>query len=375
METYQLKSKIVENGKEFLIQTINDLHDGVIKTNLFESGELIDASFMPHLKDVSEDEILRLVKSAHEEKKAEMEYLLTSFKQTLESGRPQAMYHLGTALFYKKMYQESFQLFEMASKLKEDYHEVFFFLCKTCQRLGKAKGAIQYGEKAVSMRGNFADYHNSLGEAFLMAKSCKRALIEFETAVEKNIYYAEAYYNIALTYILNAVVKEDYQMSSDLFGKCNDLFKKAGLIQPDYKNDPYHDGIDAFNSSDFKRAYALLKKVRDDRKNRQRAEKAALFNKIHLYTDWVSKESVSERVKFLESEIDKNPNYVDLYHELGVCYLYEARNSWKKGIEYFEKALSINKELHKSKRGLDLAREKYLHISDAVIDIASKDEN
>ncbi len=372
MESYQLKSKIVENGKEFLIQTVNDSAGGFIKTNLFEGGELLDASVLPHIKDITDNEILRLVKNAHTEKKEELKYLLQSFNEVIKCGQPRMMYHLGTAMYHKKMYPEAAKLFETAIELKEDYHEAYFYLCRVYLIIGKIDKAVGCGEKAVALRGNYADYRNAMGEAFLAAKSCKRAMIEFEKAVESNIYYAEAYFNIALTYILNAVIKEDFEMSGNLSKKCKDLLKKAALIQPDYGNDPYYDGVDAFENSDFKRAFALLKKIRDDRKERIRLEKASYFSKFHLYTDWVSIEAVTERINYLVKEIAKNPDYVDLYYELGLCRLFEARYAWKKAIEQFEEVLKINKDLKKARRGLDLAQEHYLKLTDLVTDIAEK---
>ena len=73
MDSYRLDSRIVDNEKEYLIQTINDVRQGVIKTSFFVDGELMDASIMPHSEEMSENEILNLVKSTHGDKKSELE--------------------------------------------------------------------------------------------------------------------------------------------------------------------------------------------------------------------------------------------------------------------------------------------------------------
>ena len=83
MESYRLDSRIVEDDKEFLIQTVNDTREGIIKTSLFANGELLDSSIMPHSEEMGEPEILELIKATHGEKKSELEYLLKSFKEVM----------------------------------------------------------------------------------------------------------------------------------------------------------------------------------------------------------------------------------------------------------------------------------------------------
>jgi tetratricopeptide (TPR) repeat protein len=373
MESFCLNSRIVENDKEFLIQTANDVKDGVIRATLFVDGEMLDASVLPHSEDITEEEILNLVKTAHGEKKNEIEYLLKSYADILEKGRAEEMYHLGTALFCKRMYPEARDLFRCAIKLKHEYHEAHFYLSQTELALSNVDDAVKAAGKAVELKPDYADYRNNLGEAYLESGSCKRAVIEFEEAVKKNVYYADAYFNLALGYIYNAVTKEDFGMYADLTAKCMDLLEKAVLINPDYQSSAYHEAFSALSSGDLKRAYKLFRNVRSDKKERQRQEKAAYFHRFLIYTDWLSEHNIADRIALLERRLNKNPDYVDLYHELGTCYLHQAKFGWQKGIEYFKKALSINSKLKKAQRALDLSEEHYLKLTDAISDISQRE--
>jgi len=372
MEAFCLNSRLVEEEKEFLIQTTNDVKLGVIKANLFVDGELLDASILPHADDVSEEEILQMVKSAHGEKKLELEYLLRSYKEIMEKGSAEQMFHLGTAMFYKRLYNEARNLFRAAAKIRHDYHESYFYLCQAENCLGHSDDAANAGRKAVEIKPAYADYRNALGEAFLEANACKRAVIEFEEAIKRNVYYADAYFNLALAYILNAIRKEDFDMSTDLTARCLDLFKKALLINPEYQTIGYNDAMAALSSGDLKRSYYLFKGVREEKKEKQRQEKAIYFNRFLIYTDWLSQSDIEERINFLEREIDKNPDFVDLYYELGVCYLHLAKFGWKRGMDSFEKALGINKDLKKAKRALGLSKEYNAKLADVVADIIGK---
>ncbi len=370
MESYSLNSRIIEDQKEFLVQTSNDTRQGVINSSVFVDGELLDTAVFPHADHVSEEQMLQLVKSTHGEKKAELEYLLKSFQEIMHQGQPKMMYHFGTALYYKRMYVEARRLFQTAVKLNNEYHEAWFYLSQTELALKNLDDATIAGNKAADMRPKFADYRNNLGEVYLAAGSCKRAAMEFKEAATLNVYYADAYFNLALAYILNGVNKEDFEMASELPDKCLDLINKSILIYPEFEGGRFEEAMALLKKGDYKNAYNLFSLVREAKTEKIRHQKAAHFNRFLIYTDWLSEKSISERIEFLEAEIDKNPNYVDLYYELGLCLLHQARFSWKKGSEYFRKALTINGNLRKAQRGLELAEEHFLKMADAVSDIS-----
>ena len=372
MESYKLDSKIVEEDKEYLIQTINDLNEGVIRTSFFLNGELLDSKIVPHGGDIAEADLLNLIKITHSDKKLELEYLLKSFKDVISDGKAEVMFHLGSALFYRRMFSHARQLFQAAIKIKHDYHEGYFLLAQTELASGRIDAAVKAAIKAVELQSQYADYRNLLGEAYLAAGSCKRAVIEFEEAIKQNIYYADAYFNLAIAYILNAINREDFEMYPDLAGRTSDVLKKAILINPNYKTSIYDEAVACLSSGDLKRACMLLKTVREEKKEIARQARTSHSDRFLLLADGISQKSVAERIDNLEKEINRNPGYVDLYNELAYCYLFQSRLGWQKGVEFFKKALEINPQMPESRRSLELAEEYFLKLNDTICDITDK---
>ncbi|MFH2035509.1 MAG: hypothetical protein ABIJ45_03825, partial [Candidatus Zixiibacteriota bacterium] len=95
-------------------------------------------------------------------------------------------------------------------------------------------------------------------------------------------------------------------------------------------------------------------------------QKASHFNRFLIYTDWLSEDSVTERIRVLERELNRNPDYVDLYYDLAVCYMQQAKLVWKKGNGYLQKALEINPKLKKARKALEITRGEYTQISDSI---------
>jgi tetratricopeptide (TPR) repeat protein len=374
MEPYRLSSRIVENEKEFLVQTLNDEKQGIIRSSLFVNGELLDSVILPHSEETSEAEILNLVKSTHGQKTSELEYLLKNYKEIMEQGNPETMYQLGTALYYKRMYPESRDLLRTAVSLDPNHHKAWLNLSLVESALKNASEAVRSASKAVELRDKFADYRNILGELYLEAGSCKRAIIELDEAIKLNVYYADAYYNLALTNIYNGISREDYTMFSDLTPKALDMLQKATLIDPGFRSQAYDSGIAALNGGNLKEAYGYLKQARNDKKERKRREQAVYYDRFLMSSDWASQAVLTDRIRFLERELEKNPGYVDLLHELGICHLQKAKLDWQKGVEYLQNALGVNGDLKKTLWAKKLADEEYLRISDTVTDISEKNE-
>jgi tetratricopeptide (TPR) repeat protein len=369
METYRLKSKLVENEREFIIQTANDTNTTSIQSTLYVNGQLTDCLSCPHPQEVNAEEVLSLVKLAHEEQKQEIEALLDAYRKALVAGDAESMFHLGTAFFHKRLYEEARELFQSAVGSNPEHHQALHYLGMTQLALNMVSEAIESCSTAVRMRPMYADYRNSLGEAFLAENAPQRAMKELYEAVRINLYYGDAYYNLGLAHVLEGMLSGAYAPEG-LPASAVDCFKKASLINPEYESDLLRQALQTLGKSDFRQAYLMLLEVREARKEQYRREFASFYVKSITSPDLMSQEAIDERIRYLETEVKKNPTYVDLYTELGRCLLEHARQSWLKGIQQYRRSLEINPTLSKAQYCLDEAEREFENIRSALSKIA-----
>lgn len=370
MENYRLKSTVTVNDKEFMVQTVNDSGKMAVVSSLFVDGEVLEVSQRENTKAASQEEMLSLVKSTHEEKKGELERLLAAYKKALYSGDVELMYHLGLAFQMKRLFEEAGTLFASVLELKPEYHQAANGLGMTRLYQNRYDDAVKALAHAVELRPQYADYHNNYGEALLEAGFCRRAVEEFEAARELNIYYADAHFNLAIAYIANAVKREDFEMYANLLEKTGDFLNRAVMVAPDLNTPQFSEACAVLKQGDLQRALNLFKAVRDEKREAGRREFSGLYVRFLLYLEEGDERPIVERIRQLKEELRKNPTYVDLHHELALCHLHLSLTSWRQGVQQLQECMEINPRLKKAEYGLKRAQEFADQLRQAVADIA-----
>lgn len=370
MEGYRLKSKVAIDEREFLIQTVNDVDKNAIVSSLFVDGKVIETCDFPHPDNRAIDDIESLVKSTHEEKKTEIEHLLATFGEVLGSNNPNLMFNVGTAFYCKRLYDEALILFEAVLTRKPEHFQAGNYYGLTLVALGEFEKATKALARVVELKPEFADFHNNFGEALMENGSWRRAIEEFETALKINIYYSDAYFNLGIAYLHNAANQKNYEFQENMISNIKDSLDRAVVIAPALKTSRYGEALNLINSGEYAQALILLKAVRDIKKEKSRQEFSSHYLRFLLYSEKVNERAVADRIQYLQSILEKNPNYSDLHYELALCHLQQAQISWNNGAKHFGEAVSINNHLTKSEKSRERAEKFAEQLKETLIEIA-----
>ncbi|MFH1373826.1 MAG: tetratricopeptide repeat protein [bacterium] len=373
METFHLKSTLIENDKEFVIQTANDIEQGSILSTVYVDGQIADKLDCPHPHGIEPEKVASLVKLTHQEQKQEIEALLQAYRRTLDDGSADTMYHLGTAFYYKRLYTEARELFTAAITLDNEHHQACNHLGLTQLALNLVPDAVQSFTVAVEKRPTYADYRNNLGEALLAHGSCDQAVRELEKAIGINMYYGDAHLNLSLVLIVLAQECRNEADLAAMISRAGNYLEKATLIYPDYDQGLLQKGRESLETGDLQRAYRVLLKMRQVKKEDHRREFASFFMRFLVSPEWVSEEALGERMRFLQSEITRNPGYVDLYVESAGCHWQSAAIAWQKGLQQYRQALKINPSLPTARDHLSRLQQEFENIREVLKMVVEKE--
>jgi tetratricopeptide (TPR) repeat protein len=373
MESYRLTSKVVHEGKEYFLQTFNDGDLGAVTSSIHVNGALSELIRYPYPREITAEEVLSLMKLKHGEKKQEVEALLKAFADTVKGGSAQTMIQLGIAFFYKGFDVEAANLFRDAARIDPENHQAPYYLSMCEIKRGEHGSAIANARSASDKRPSWADYRNNLGEAYLAAEDCGRAVVEFEEAVRINMYYADAWFNLGLTLVTNAILQKESHLFANVISRSCDCFNRALLIYPDYQNLALDEGLVALRSSQFERALKLLQSVREMKRERARKEFAPYYMRFVMMGGMVNEEILGERISYLQAQIAKNPTYVDLQIDLANCLFERSRIAWQQGVEQLQQTCKLNPTLVKVQRALDFAEAERESLNATMSKISEKE--
>lgn len=359
MDNYRLSTRINTGSREYLLQTVNDPDKKCIQTSIFSDGELLQTVEDDLASGMIESELRDLIKSTHKERQEEFEFLFARLKDAFESNDVDQINYLGVALTYKRLYGEAESLFRRAVEIDPNAHESLSYLGQILLLRKNYKEAAEVFGRCVELRPKFADYRNNLGEAFLALESCKRAMIEFDEAISLNLYYGDAYFNKALVYILNAVLREDFKLFSEYSQKTIEMLERASVICPDYKNEHYMEGRALLERGELEPAYGRLLACRDQKRRLRFRDFSNVYMKFLLSADRLDEKTLTQRIKRLKEEISRNPHYPDLHYDLAVSYTLLGRFIHSKAVEEYRHALKLNPDFERAKKNLKLAENEF----------------
>jgi tetratricopeptide (TPR) repeat protein len=221
----------------------------------------------------------------------------------------------------------------------------------------KNEHAIKAFKKAIKISPNYVDFYNNLGNAYLKIGACRNAVQQFNVAINQNNYYAEAYFNKGLAYVLNQLKKDDFELTANYRKEVKICFDKAILMNPSYQNKHFAKGLEYIEADKPLEAMEELQLAKEEG-----IYYSYLFDKYDYFLKILfcsnedeSYELVWNYIHFLKELLKKYPGHADVYNDLGLAYCMLRNYMNDKAIVHFDNALKINPNFKNAKRNFKLS--------------------
>jgi len=345
-EVYCKDSKLRDRDIDYVVKTTGLSQEGVVTAELFVNGVYTEAIRITAPDYISDEEIPLFLEKIHKDKFGEIEALIKGYHDIPLNENSDEIFKLGMAFKYKRLFAEAVEMLERVTRLEPGNHQAYKSLADTHLCLGQSGPAFQAATKAVEYRPGFADYRNTLGEAYLANNDYENAIAEFQQAISINMYYANAYLNLALANISQTVnvQREHIPMMT---ARANDCLKKALMIENWYsENSEFQQAIEYLEAGDIKNSIRALKALRENYKEHLRSQfvqfhvQAVILPEQHL-----TQESLQKQKEWIKEKLETNPGYVDLQFELAQVLLQQSRLLWFEGIAQLETVTKLNPQI------------------------------
>ena len=355
MDQLTLTSKLRGMGKEFFLQSSGDPKNGRGSCILFEDGNPVDV-FEFKLPE-NPKQASGVIDEYHRLRQDRFQRLSDLYSELADETEPPILEKLAVSLIEQRLHEEAAKVLERAVKQASQNSRLLNLLGLTYMELENFDKARDNFSRIVDINGDYPDYHNNLGKALLKMGECFKAYKSFEQAIKLNVYFAEAYYNMAMAVILNGIKKEDYNLAQNLEDNATSLLAKSVGFNPSFKNRFLQNGLDALENKDLERAFIELSKGYESATDGKFPKKTYNFHLEYLFqNENLREDTVVRHIKKLTKQLESHPNYPDLYNELGMAYTVLAQFHSDRAIEAFQKALKLNPEYKIAMKNLKLTQ-------------------
>ncbi|HBC45940.1 MAG TPA: hypothetical protein DEO84_03260 [candidate division Zixibacteria bacterium] len=344
-------------GRDYLLQTSFSEARKMIVCSLFHSGQLISSRAFPLTDELEGDALLTKVSQKHEYCLSDITALLGLAENMRELEKPELIEKLGRTLCSRELYDEGCELLTFAVQRYPEVPGLRLALGRIYHAKRQFEEAREQLSQAVELAPSYPDYRNILGVTYLKLNKPVAAIDEFRKAAELNIYYEEAYFNLGLGYILNGIVKEDFNLAKNLLGNCQEAFQKAALFNPAYITENYEKGIALLSEGNLEQSYEILTQVGGDVVSHANDEKLLeMYMRCIHGQNGLTEAGIKQYVDELSELLKANPGHADLHNELGMAYTIMSKFLNNKAMEHFQEALRINPGFARAVRNLKLSQ-------------------
>lgn len=349
------------SNRTFHIQTASNIKKGSARCEVFEQGKLISTHNLEFERRRSfsenslESRVREIVSMLHKETMDEIELMFQISDKVKKLKHAPSNIKLGLIFLQNNLIKDAIEQFELALSIDPDSGEALNKLGLAYIKLGQNNTAMTYFKTALDKGYNYADVYHNLGLALLNEKQHHKALSNFQEAIKINPKYSQAQYNLAVAYLESILLDKSENLlppPSIRMERANQLLNKLkSNIESASGFEKINSKVaEALNDKDLNTAINILISNRD--KVFPPEVDSLIGMDFYLKFMYGGRKLNTELIqKFedrLNSAIEKNNKYADLWNSLGIVHLIQCRNLFLQALSEFDKSLELNPSFDKA---------------------------
>ncbi len=353
-------------SRKFHIQTATLVEEGVIRTEVFEKGQVLFVEYYPYEKrDMekfasAEGRLRHLVDQFHQSIIEEIDCLFEMSERIFEEDIATAHEKIGQVFLHTHIFDKAERHFQRAIELEPERYSSYVYLGRCYLLQKRYHQAHETVFEVIQKKIQYPDLYNTMGLILMARGKHRQAMHFFNEAIKHNAGYIEAYFNLTEATLLHikeliaARNQEEFKKSVRflrvILKKINDLGDAEDRLQSQ--------AINKFLSKPaFGKALAQVNEYREATFIRQPPPEIAgykFYLRLLYSEEEMSTESLETYEKKISEALQKNPSYPDLWQYLALIHLMQCRHYFLKGLDNFRDATRINPHYDKAVKNLRL---------------------
>jgi len=354
--SFELREEIDHGGRKYFLQTSLLAQKGLIQSSFFKNGAIFDTIQVSVDGKSAPDDLRRATKDVHIENKRKFLLILGVSERFRSSDDPKPCLKIAQALFKRRLFHEAIQEAQKSIEKGNKDSLPNMIIGEAHYEMGNFDKAYDAARAGIDVTPEYPDIHNLLGKIFLKQRKCKQAIECFTRAIGLNLYYGEPYLNLARAYLLNTIIKEDYDLSRNLDSMFESNLDRAAQLDPFLAGDRIEEAKRLLREHDLEGAYEALEQAKR-RSTRGGIDDIVLDLYLMLLSDGedLQEEEIEKYLDQIKEIVDQNPTFADGYNSLGILYTAKCKIFMDRASRSFRKALEINSNYQKAQKNLRLS--------------------
>ena len=369
-------------NREFHIQTVTNVEEGFVRSEIFEQGALLFVEIKSYERRDSkenkgaEPRMQRMVDQFHQSIIEEIDSLFEISKKIFEEDKVLSHLKIGTVFLYMHIFDKAEAHFRKCIELDPEHYDSRIHLARCYLLQKRLSQAYETISGLLNKKLSYPDLFNLIGLIMLEKKQFINALQYFQQALKKNPAYTEVYLNLAEALLrrLNVIISnkndEEFKKTVDFLKVILKKIEKVGNIED---RGVVNQLMLALNKSGIKKALTILHEYRDRRYFRRIPPEVIgyeFYLRLRYSDEEMSLEVINSYENQIANELKKNPDYPDLWNYVALIHLMQCRFFFLKGLENFREATRINPNFEKAKNNLRLVENdgrEFLSLINAIV--------